>query len=638
VNNTVCAQSGQQNISNPALFKHCITTDGAGGVIVTWQDTRNNKAIYAQRLDNNGNIKWNSAGVAIATLPTNTWNVLNPCIVSDGVGGAIIVWQRNVSGTKDTLYAQRIDADGNEKWTSGGIFVCANANTNDYPVVCTDGNSGAFVAWINHIPYNTTIYAQRIDSNGTAQWVTNGIAIRAGGSYTNYPQICSDGVGGAYIGWSDGGDTKIYVQRVSSTGDLKWSAPGVAASGSSPVSVDIPRICVDEHSGVIATWAQEIAYDNLWNIYSQRIDSNGVVQWTAGGVQMCSLKSLDANITSDGNGGVIAAWSDYRAGTGWWTIYAQHITSAGSVDWTANGIPVTTVAKMGSAQYSAVTSNGNGGAIIGWLDSRSGTSLLYAQSVSSSGSLEWSAYDVTVTNNTSGGGQYNPQVIPAGTAGEGIFVWEDTRASGATNLYASKIFSNGALPVELQQFKAVVRSQGIELQWHTATEMNNAGWEIQKMQESNAANSLKMPWEKVGYVNGSGTTNAPHSYSFIDEDARGSAAYRLKQIDRSGAFSYSQEIETTIAALPGAFQLFQNNPNPFNPSTSIRFVVPVTEKAVLKIYSAAGEEIATLFDGNVTKDAVTAVAFDGSNLSSGVYFCRLTAGGFQSVKRMVLLK
>ncbi|MFZ4620916.1 MAG: hypothetical protein ACOYNS_10170, partial [Bacteroidota bacterium] len=153
-----------------------------------------------------------------------------------------------------------------------------------------------------------------------------------------------------------------------------------------------------------------------------------------------------------------------------------------------------------------------------------------------------------------------------------------------------------ALPVELVSFTAVSNGGNSELKWKTATERNNYGFEIEK-QFSNytitrSQNSL---WEKAGFVEGHGTTNAPKEYSFIDRTLNGGKyLYRLKQIDRDGKFEYSQQVEVTVTGAPKEFVLEQNYPNPFNPSTSIRYQLSVNGLTSLIIYDALGREIAVL--------------------------------------------
>lgn len=185
------------------------------------------------------------------------------------------------------------------------------------------------------------------------------------------------------------------------------------------------------------------------------------------------------------------------------------------------------------------------------------------------------------------------------------------------------------LPVELSSFTAVVKGRGVELSWQTATEQNNHGFEVERMMSDR--------WTRIGFVEGHGTTNAPQSYIFTDASAKGKVAYRLKQIDRDGAFQYSHSVEANVAGIVTAYALGQNYPNPFNPSTTIQYQIPVSGNVSLKIFDMLGKEVAAPVNGFHPAGA-HAVSFDASQLSSGIYFYQIRSGSFLQTRRMQLLK
>jgi hypothetical protein len=198
----------------------------------------------------------------------------------------------------------------------------------------------------------------------------------------------------------------------------------------------------------------------------------------------------------------------------------------------------------------------------------------------------------------------------------------------------SEAWTLAPLPVELTSFTATAKGRGVELVWNTATEVNNYGFEIEKGRMKDELGSMN--WEKIGFVEGHGTTNAPKSYTFVDGSASGTVAYRLKQIDRDGSFEYSNQVEITIAA-PKEFALMQNHPNPFNPATAISYTLPVAGHVTLKIYNLIGKEVATLVNG--VQDAGVKVAqFNASQLPSGIYFYTLRTQNFSATRKMMLLK
>ncbi len=193
-----------------------------------------------------------------------------------------------------------------------------------------------------------------------------------------------------------------------------------------------------------------------------------------------------------------------------------------------------------------------------------------------------------------------------------------------------------ALPVELTSFTGSAHGRNVELLWNTATEINNSGFEIQRTIHS----GLKglMDWQKVGFVDGSGTSNIQHSYKYVDANSAATTySYRLKQIDRDGKFTYSNAIEVITTLTADDFKLSQNYPNPFNPSTKLSFAVKNAEQTSLKIYNVVGEEVATLFNDVAQPNQVYTLTFDAKNFSSGMYYYVLHSASRNEVKKMMLL-
>ncbi len=168
------------------------------------------------------------------------------------------------------------------------------------------------------------------------------------------------------------------------------------------------------------------------------------------------------------------------------------------------------------------------------------------------------------------------------------------------------------LPVELTSFSANVLNNSVELNWNTATEVNNYGFEVERL--SNIKNITSESWEMIGFVNGSGNSNSPKNYSFVDKTVSSSNYYyRLKQIDINGKIEYSKIVEVSFMK-PNVFELSQNYPNPFNPSTSIRFNLPEASIVKLTIYNLLGQEIRTLVNG-YRESGVNTINFDASELN-----------------------
>ncbi|MBI3365431.1 MAG: T9SS type A sorting domain-containing protein [Ignavibacteriae bacterium] len=369
-----------------------IVSDGASGAIITWRDYRNGTKpdIYAQRIDASGNVLWTADGVPISVAVSNKES---PQIVSDGAGGAIITWADNRSGPDFNvdydIYAQRINASGAVQWTLDGVPVSTAANLQAAPQIVSDGAGGAIIAWQDRRSgiYNSDdIYAQRIDGSGNVLWTADGVPISTAANNQEARQAVSDGAGGAIIMWLDGrrfAELDIYAQRIDASGAVQWTLDGV------PISVAANNqwpsdIVSDGAGGAIITWNDERS--DYGDIYAQRIDASGAVQWTLDGVAISTATNsqLSPRLVSDGAGGAIITWGDNRSFH--YDIYAQRIDASGAVQWTLDGVPVSTAAE--DQREPQIVSDGSTGTIITWTDSRSGTNWdIYAQKIDGAGNL-----------------------------------------------------------------------------------------------------------------------------------------------------------------------------------------------------------------------------------------------------------
>ncbi|MBK7632122.1 MAG: endonuclease [Ignavibacteriales bacterium] len=206
--------------------------------------------------------------------------------------------------------------------------------------------------------------------------------------------------------------------------------------------------------------------------------------------------------------------------------------------------------------------------------------------------------------------------------------------------YANDTFNGlgqyeGNLPVELTSFSGRVIGKSVMLNWETATELNNYGFNIERAVISNGERNLS--WEKIGFVNGNGNSNSPKDYSFVDDNiSSGRYSYRLKQIDNDGQFEYSKIIEVDMNGVK-KFELSQNYPNPFNPSTTIRFSLPEAGNVKLTLFNILGQEVRTLIN-EYKESGVHTINFEASELNSGMYIYKIEAGSFTQTKKMTLVK
>lgn len=218
------------------------------------------------------------------------------------------------------------------------------------------------------------------------------------------------------------------------------------------------------------------------------------------------------------------------------------------------------------------------------------------------------------------------------TLNNGVFSGTITNASLSND--------DSPLPVELSAFTVSIVQEKAVLQWKTSSENNNYGFEVERRTISNRqiTPSSIDNWQKIGFVQGSGTSSSPKEYSFTDTKlAAGIYVYRLKQVNHDGTYKYSSEVEVTLS-VPKVFTLSQNYPNPFNPTTTIEFTIAADGLTTLKVFDLLGREVQTLVDQNLKAGEQYSVVFDASKLSCGLYFYRLNCGKSSLVKKLVLVK
>jgi photosystem II stability/assembly factor-like uncharacterized protein len=235
---------------------------------------------------------------------------------------------------------------------------------------------------------------------------------------------------------------------------------------------------------------------------------------------------------------------------------------------------------------------------------------------STDGGATFINHNLTYSSNEMLTYDYKVMVCVSGTTNGGVWVYTDS----------------SLIPVELSGFTATSENGKVELNWTTATELNNSGFEIER--------TSAMPgqvWDKIGFVPGFGTTTEKHFYSFIDDGLNnGTYLYRLKQIDFDGSYKYSNIFEAEVNQ-PFIFSVEQNFPNPFNPTTNIKYAIGSRQFISLKVFDVLGNGIATLVDEEKPAGNYE-VKFDGVNLPSGIYFYKVQAGTFTQIKKMTLIK
>jgi hypothetical protein len=535
-------------------FHPAIASDGAGGAIIAWEDSRNSGVttdvdVYVQRLDPNGFPMWTAGGVAMC-IDADMQMTLS--VVRDGAGGAIVTWSDHRNGPA-TIYAQRVSSTGNMLWAANGVPLCTALPEQDFAVAVTDGAGGVIVSWLDSRNGNFDVYAQRIDASGVIQWTAAGAAICTVVGLQHSPFITADGAGGAIMAWTDerGVTPDVYAQRMNSAGVVQWTVNGAAVCTASRVQ-NTGQVASDGAGGAIMAWVDGRLGNSitLRDIYAQHMNGAGVAQWVLNGVSVCSAGGEQGypNVVSDATGGAIIIWHDFRNSN--WDVYAQRMNGAGAAQWIANGVAVCTA--LGTQFFVSSASDGAGGALVAWPDDRSGSGSFdtYTQRVDASGAVRWTINGVGVAIQPHD--QHAQNVISDG-AGGAIVSYDDERS-----------------------------------------------------------------WD--------GVTQPPDSYFDI-------------YANRVTASGWSV---TGVRSTPSMGALTPNIPNPFSSSTRFDLILDHDARAAVDIFDVTGRKVRHIDFGHVPAGRTT-ILFDGRDsrgypLPSGEYFYRVRAKGAQLTRKMLILR
>ncbi|MFH1754540.1 MAG: T9SS type A sorting domain-containing protein [Candidatus Latescibacterota bacterium] len=694
--------------------------------------------IYGQKIDMDGNFKWLVGGIRVGLPYPENWTWIDPTYRADGVGGVFIVFMYGDSWSPD-IHVQRLDASGAHCWADSGIAVSALDASQHVPILMTSGEGRAIVVWTDGRLGNSNIYAQQFDVNGQALWSENGQPVCEAPGSQGFVKMASDGDGGAYFTWWDGrdDDNHVYVQHMTESGDPLWSLEGRRITTTPSVKNRYPRIISDAAGGAIVTWHTTVGVDR--HIFAQRIDRNGTSLWPSDGVLIMvepnnkgmhtvipddaggaiisatididTQDSYDNDINaqridpmgnklwgdtgilmdaamavnswvhpvSDGKGGCYFFWTDYRQGRANIEIYGQRIDRAGNTRWENDGV---CIIRADSSQYlESVASDGEGGAIISWVDLRNDAVSwedLYAYRIRGSIEVTFAIQQGSCPNIIGMGnrkdkdnGKANRGVLNAAILGsesvdvadidvesvmlEGVpalrwTVKDQLSAGPARKHNEDRSYAAGGKRDSKLAAVAEFRCDDGE---HTDTcHCDHRGTDYSHMctcsyQKADGFNDLLLTFDRKAVVDALGEIARGEVYPVSVEgvlkdgtEFRGSDCVMVVIGNGNGIDGADDDGADELAgetATDKQMSLGIASPNPFNPVTRIHYYVPEATRVQLAVYNVDGRLVAKLVDGEVNAGPHS-VTWDAKSAASGVYFCRLNAQGFEQTQKIVFMK
>ncbi|MEO7768972.1 MAG: hypothetical protein ABIS01_16190, partial [Ferruginibacter sp.] len=313
--------------------------------------------------------------------------------------------------------------DGNPITVDNPVSTSPQSESGIFSV--TDGSGGAIVMWIGNDQSGNYVNAQHKSSTGQVLWGTNVATPKQLFSSANEIEIndlVNDGAGGAYVSWSESitdSTTDVFIQHVNNSGTALFTAGGLRLNPVNGQDNNTARL-ISDAAGVIVAWDVQ-SPDSTFTLTStaqiivQRFNAQGVAQWTAGGVQLCTAAGQRAFpcILSDGGNGAFIGFVDARNSgvdvnnePNNIDIYAQHLSSSGARLWGTGGVIVTNQlynqVLTGFSNNKSIISDRNGGFIVAYNDYRNNNNdllkaPLYAQRINSSGARVWAAPGVAIS-------------------------------------------------------------------------------------------------------------------------------------------------------------------------------------------------------------------------------------------------
>ncbi len=593
-----------------------VAVDGSNNVYVTG-------ASPGQSSSNDlATVKYNSSGIqqwaARYNGPGNGDDQAKAIAVDDYGNVYVTGYSFGVNSSDYTTI--KYDASGTEVWTARFNGTADNDDRANAIAVDNSGNvyvTGMSTGTLYDYDYVTIKY----NSAGTQEWTA---VYNGPGDFIDY--ACSVAVndsGNVYTaGWSTGinGFNDYATVKYDPDGTEIWAA---RYHGPAEESSDACYAMKVDCAGNVYVTGGSVNLNGDRDYTTIKYSPSGSEEWTAryNGIEFGFDTALDLVVDCSGNVYVTGKSEGLNTSLDYLTV---KYNSSGNEEWTAR--------YDGPAHSedgaSSIAMDNSGNIYVTGIGTGLNSSFDYTTiKYNPSGTEEW----VSVFNGTDNSEDWGCDVAVDGS--DNVYVTGYSFNSSSSFDYATIKYQQLPVPVEFSSFSANAAGSDVVLNWVTSTETNNSGFDIERTEvtKDNA------DWVKIGFEAGSGTTTKPVSYTFTDRNvSAGVYAYRLKQIDLDGSFSYSNAAEAEVNT-PLRFSLSSNYPNPFNPSTQIEYSVPDDAYVSLKVYNTLGQQAACPVDGMV-KAGIHKVVFNASGLSSGVYYYKIESDNKVLVKKMMVVK
>jgi hypothetical protein len=609
-----------------------VASDYSASLLVAWvQGSGTSADIYAQNVTRTGTRGYGASGLAVCAAATAQGA---PAVVNDGTqGGGIYAWQDARNGNLD-IYAQRANRNGVIAWTANGVAVCSTTGDQQEPALVYDAASGAVVSWTDLRSGSRDVYGQRINGSGVKQWPALGVAVIATtGDQWNGGLLPDGDSGGVFYSfdWRNG-DADVYAQRVNSTGSAVWTANGVLVCSAATDQASTV-VATDGNGGGIVTWRDDRNVTST-DIYAQHLTRFGDLDWTANGVRICTAPSGQTApaIAADASGGAFIAWMDQRGSDR--DIYAQHVDTWGYLGAQPRLVSVRDVSLD---QGGNVLVRWNSSPLDSFPDYAISEYWVYRRNP---GQTTWSVITAEPAQGLSNYSRVT-ETLQDSTGGSNLYSSFKVEARGTVSgrFWASDVDSGYSVdnlaPPAPGAFTAQRAGDVITLHWAPSSAPDLAEYRLYRGTEPGfvpGPGNFVVARTDTGYA---GPDAGATVYKLSAVDAHGNEGpYASLTIDGTTG--------VTGGSLPPELALSAPAPNPLRGSCTMRLALPREAHVSLAVFDQQGRRMRTLLAGALSAGEHP-IAWDGRDdsgrpVASALYFVRLESGGRAISRRLVVVR
>jgi len=423
----VCRAEGNQD-------KPQIVRNDNDRIFIAWSDGRPREpGVFVQSLDYNGKNFFAQNGIRVAN---NFVKETTPCIIKDTKGGCLVVWSDSHAGDSD-VYMQKVSQNGEMLWGEASRPVISKSGLQENPIIF--GDSPFYVAWEESSGKAQKIYLQKITEDGYLIFDKEGILLSEGEHSAQQMDVSVDKDGDVNFCFQDNkeGNFDIYAQKISKGGGYSWGKEGrVINNVSGSVIQQNFKVIGEEDDSFYFVF--EDKRSGFFNVYAQKLNLQGFLLWDTNGV--CVEKEFfdqkNPDVALDGRGGAYVVWEDYRNYSNP-KIYLQHFNQEGE-SFLQSGVVLTPKLAFAKQRQPKIIYDGNGGAVIVFVNEGEGGTAIYAQRVNSKGELLWGDEGKILSKFA---GRLEEPLIDSKSL---ISVWTDYRKGDRnSDIYAQKVDLSG---------------------------------------------------------------------------------------------------------------------------------------------------------------------------------------------------